>query len=41
MSRVTSLDAVVLKERLRSQGFLADGDNFCDADSNLFYFNLR
>lgn len=34
-------DYEAMKERLRSQGFHAYGENFCDADGNLFHFNVR
>ncbi len=34
-------DLVETRERLRSAGFHAYADNFCDADGNLFHFNGR
>lgn len=34
-------DSEALKDRLRADGFHAYGDNFADADGNLFHFNLR
>lgn len=34
-------DYPVVKRRLESEGHLAYRDNFCDADGNLFHFNLR
>lgn len=34
-------DYEAIQQRLRSQGFHAYADNFCDADGNLFHFNVR
>ena len=30
-----------MKDRLESQGYVAYRENFCDADGNLFHFNVR
>jgi catechol 2,3-dioxygenase-like lactoylglutathione lyase family enzyme len=30
-----------MRERLRRGSHAVDGENFCDADGNLFHFNLR
>ena len=34
-------DYEAVQQRLRSQGFHAYAENFCDADGNLFHFNVR
>ena len=37
---VAKEDYESIQERLRSAGFHAYGENFCDADGNLFHFNV-